>query len=101
MKCFFLLASIAGMIGGCTSDPGFTGVSGIREVGANDVTQCTYVTDIRAKPAVYGVLADQGIKYSRNTILASARDAGANTVVFDPVGSGVVVDRLHAVAYKC
>ena len=101
MKHIILLTAFAGIVGGCTSDPGFTGVTGIREVSANDVAQCTYVTDIRAKPAVYGVLADQGITYSRNTILASARDAGANTVVFDPVGSGAVVDRLHAVAYKC
>jgi hypothetical protein len=95
----FITASV--LLGGCTSDPGFTGVSGIREVSASEVSQCTYLTDIRAKPGVYGILAEQGIKYSRNTILASARDAGGNTVVFDPVEPGAVIDELHAVAYRC
>jgi len=89
------------MCAGCASDPGLTGVSGIRDASANEVAQCTYVTDIRAKPTVYGVFADQGIVYTRNTIRASARDAGANTVVFDPVEPGAIVDRIHAIAYRC
>lgn len=85
----------------CTPDPGFTGVSGVREATAAEVASCTYVTDIRMTPGVYGVLADQGVKYARNTMLADARDAGANTVVFDPVTPGAEVYELHAVAYRC
>jgi hypothetical protein len=33
--------------------------------------------------------------------MADARDAGANTVVFDPVTPGADVYELHAVAYRC
>lgn len=101
MKPILFGMAAAVLLMSCTADPGFTGVSGVREATAAEVASCTYLTDIRMTPGVYGVLADQGVKYARNTILADARDAGANTVVFDPVTPGADVYELHAVAYRC
>ncbi len=88
-------------IGGCTQDPGFVGVAGVRDATAAEVGACAYISDIRMKPGVYGTLADQGVKYARNKIMADARDGGANTVVFDPVTPGSDIYELHAVAYRC
>ena len=68
------LAALAAGLAGCTRDPGFTGVAGVREATAAEVAVCTYVSDIRMRPGTYGVLADQGLKYARNTIMADARD---------------------------
>lgn len=88
-------------LAGCTRDPGFVGVAGVREAEAGGVAQCAYVSDIRGTPSVFGPLADQGVKYMRNQIMADARDAGANTVVFDKVAPGAAIYELHAVAYRC
>lgn len=101
MKRIALGAVLAAGLAACTQDPGFVGVAGVREAAAAEVAACSYVTDIRMSPGVYGVLADQGLKYARNTIMADARDAGANTVVFDPVTPGADVYEIHAVAYRC
>lgn len=101
MKRGFLLVALAALAGACTRDPGFVGVSGVREGTAAEVASCSYVTDIRMKPAVYGLLADQGLKYARNTILSDARDAGANTVVFEAVSPGADVYELRGTAYRC
>lgn len=96
-----LAVALAAGLAGCMRDPGFTGVAGVREATAAEVAACTYVSDIRMKPGTYGLLADQGVKYARNTIMADARDAGADTVVFDSVTPGADVYELHAVAYRC
>lgn len=101
MNRIALGAVLAASLAACTQDPGFVGVAGVREAAAAEVAACSYVTDIRMSPGVYGVLADQGLKYARNTIMADARDAGANTVVFDPVTPGADVYEIHAVAYRC
>lgn len=101
MKQIALVAALVAAAGGCTRDPGFVGVAGVREAAKAEVAACTYVSDIRMKPGTYGLLADQGVKYARNTIMADARDAGANTVVFDSVTPGADVYELHAVAYRC
>lgn len=86
----------------CTSDPGFSGVAGMNEAEASEVTQCRYVTDLRMTPGVYGpVLAEQGLRYARNKIMADAKQSGADTVVFDKVVPGSDVYELHAIAYRC
>ena len=92
---------LAALVAACTSDPGFTGVAGVREATAAEVTACTYVTDISGSPSVYGPLATQGLKYMRNKIMADAQASGANTVVFDQATPGADVYKLHAVAYRC
>lgn len=95
-----ILAVVA--LAACTSDTGFTGVSGMNEAEASEVTQCGYVTDLRMAPGVYGpVLAEQGLRYARNKIMADAQRAGADTVVFDKVAPGSDVYEIHAVAYRC
>lgn len=96
-----LIATAAVVAAGCTQDPGFTGVSGVREADAASVAQCSYVTDISTTPGVYGQLATQGLKYARNRVMAEAQAAGANTVVFDQATPGADVYQLHAVAYRC
>ena len=88
-------------VSGCSQDPGFVRVSGVQEAMGAEVAQCAYLTDIRATPPVYGALADQGLQYARNRILADVRDAGGNTAVFDPAPPGAAVYELHAVAYRC
>ena len=89
------------LLGGCTQDPGFAGVAGVSEAEQSQVGACAYVMDISMEPGVYGPLASEGLKYAHNKVLASARDAGANTVVFDKVVPGVPVVAVHAVAYRC
>lgn len=101
MKHFLALAAAAAGMAACAQDPGLVGVAGVREASAAEVAQCTYLTDIRMTPGLYGPLAGQGLKYARNKILADARDAGGNTVVFDTVTPGADVYELHAVAYRC
>lgn len=85
----------------CTNDPGFRGVSGVRAVTAAEAGGCSYVTDIRATPGVYGPLAQQGLEYTRNIVLADAQKAGANAVVFDEVSPGALVTEVRARAYRC
>lgn len=96
----FGLSLVAGLAA-CTSDPGFVGVPGMRETDAASVTACRYIQNITGRPSVFGPLASQGVRYSHNQILAMARDAGADTVVFDPVSPGADVYELRAVAYRC
>lgn len=99
---FGALAAMAGLVlGGCSNDPGFAGVTGVREANANEVAACRYITDINMRPGVYGILAEEGVKYARNTIMADAKDAGANTVVFDQVAPGADIYKLHAQAFSC
>lgn len=99
-RLFCALAAL--MLAGCTNDPGFTGVAGVREAEPGQVAGCRYVTDIRMAPGVYGpVLAEQGLRYARNKIMADAKEAGADTVVFDKVVPGTDVYELHAVAWRC
>lgn len=102
MRNIPLLAVLSAVIFGCTNDPGFTGVSGVREAAPGDVLACRYISDISARPALYGpVLGQEALKYSRNTILAEALDSGANTVVFEQVTPGSDIYKLHAKAYSC
>jgi hypothetical protein len=89
------------LVSGCVTDPGLTGVPGVREVPAAEAASCAYVADIRSTPGVYGPLAAQGVAYARNRILADARDAGANTVVFEQVSPGTDIYELRATAYRC
>jgi hypothetical protein len=98
-----LIPALAALItlGACAQDPGFAPPPGVREATAAEVTTCAYVSDIRMKPGVYGPLADQGLKYARNRVLADARDAGANTVVFGQVTPGADVYAVTATAYRC
>lgn len=96
-----MLIAVAALVA-CTSDPGFSGVAGMNEAEASEVTQCRYVTDLRMTPGVYGpVLAEQGLRYARNKIMADAKQSGADTVVFDKVAPGSDVYELHAIAYRC
>ena len=102
MDRIMVAVTVAGLLAGCTSDPGFRGVPGIREATAAEVVSFRYIVNISGKPSVYGpVLGPEGLKYTRNRILADARDAGANTVVFDQVTPGAEVYELHATAYAC
>lgn len=101
MRHFAMLLAGAAGLAACTSDPGFTGVAGVREAGPAEVAACRRITDIRGTPSVFGPLATQGLKYMRNKIMADAQAAGANTVVFDQATPGADVYELHAVAYAC
>ncbi len=53
--------------GGCTSDPGFTGVSGVREATAGDVLACHYISDISMRPSLYGPVLGQEALEARAT----------------------------------
>lgn len=102
MRKIMALALATAPIAGCTNDPGFTGVYGVREAAATEVSACRYISDISMRPSLYGpVLGQEALKYSRNTILAEAKDSGANTVVFDQATPGTDVYNLHAKAYSC
>lgn len=92
--------AVAVLLAGCTN-PGQRDVAGVRQASAAEVAQCRYVADFRARPGVYGVLADQGVQLAVRQIKIDAREAGADTVVFDPVAPDTLVTSLHAVAYDC
>lgn len=90
------------ILSGCvTDDPGFRGVTGVREITAEEAAACTYVMNIRSKPSVYGPLAQQGLRYSRNQVLDYAKSNGANAVLFDSVSPGTDVYEVKAAAYRC
>lgn len=101
MKRKSILMAVALMAGACTNDPGFTGVSGVREATQAEVAQCRYISNISMTPGVYGPLATQGLKYARNKVKADAQTSGADTVVFDQVTPGADVYEVKAVAYRC
>lgn len=94
---------VAGLLalGACTTDPGFTGVGGVREISAAEATSCRYISDFQMTPGVYGPLAGQGLRYARNKVMSDARNAGANAIIFDKVAPGADVYEVHAVAYDC
>jgi hypothetical protein len=102
MRVFLNCAATAAlMLAGCTRDPGFVPVRGVDEITAAQAASCAYLVDIRMKPGVYGPLADQGVKYARNSILADAKAAGGNAVVFKPVSPGTDLTLVEATAYRC
>lgn len=101
MRWIFVVLTGGISLAACSSDPGFTGASGVREATAQEVSQCKYISDISMTPGVYGQLATQGLKYARNKVMAEAQAAGANTIVFDQATPGADVYQLHAVAYHC
>jgi hypothetical protein len=96
-----VVLAAAGALAACAADPGFVPVSGVRDIAQAEAAQCSYVSDFRMVPPVYGPLAGQGLRYARNRIMADARDAGANAIVFDPVAPGADVLEIHAVGYRC
>ena len=98
---YYAIPAAAVMLVACAPDPGFVPVSGVREISQAEAAQCSYVSDFRMTPPVYGPLAGQGLRYARNKIIADAREAGANAVVFDPVTPGADVYSIHAVGYRC
>ena len=101
MKTLSALAGAVLVLAAC-NDPGFRGVTGVRTAEASEVGSCRFVSTITMKPGVYGpVLGDQGIKYARNKVLDSARESGANTVVFDRVEPGAAVYLVSARAFSC
>lgn len=73
----------------------------VRVATKAEVAHCAYVTNISDTPGLYGALASQGIDYARKAVLDGAAQAGANTVVFDPVDPGAMVTKLTATAYRC
>lgn len=85
----------------CAPDPGLVPVSGVRDIAPAEAARCSHVSDFRMTPPVYGPLAGQGLRYARNRVMADARDAGANAIVFDPVVPGADVLEIHAVGYRC
>lgn len=92
-----LAAALA--LAGCTNP---AGVAGVREATQAEVASCAYVSNIRMTPGLYGpVVGDQALKYARNTVMADARNAGANTVVFAQATPGTEVYMVEAVAYRC
>lgn len=94
------LAAVAAL-SGC-NDPGFRGVSGVRTAEASEVARCTFLETVAITPSVYGpVLGEQGLRYARNKVLASAQADGADTVVFDRVEPGAMVYEVKAQAYRC
>ena len=100
-QVFRLSALTALGLAACT-DPGFYGVEGVQDALASQVTACTYLTDISMTPGVYGpVVSDQALRYARTKVLADAKEAGANTVVFAPVPPGGEVYLIQAKAYRC
>ncbi len=94
-------ALAAALVAGCTQDPGFVPVRGVDEITAAQAASCAYLLDIRMKPGVYGPLADQGVKYARNRVLADAKAAGGNAVVFKAVSPGTDLTVIEATAYRC
>ena len=94
---------LAGLVGfaACTSDPGFSTVGGVREITTAEAASCSYISDFRMTPGVYGPLAGQGLRYARNKVMFDARNAGANAILFDKVAPGADVYEVHAVAYRC
>jgi hypothetical protein len=101
MRQGLTLAAVAALVAGCTGQPGFTPVYGVREATPAEVAACRYISDISMTPGVYGPLAAPGLKYARNSIMADALDAGANTIVFDQATPGTDIYKLHARAYAC
>ena len=92
----------ATLLAACSQDPGFVGVPGIREAEAQEVTACSYLSNITMTPGVYGpLLAEQGLRYARNKVKQDALAAGANTVVFEKVTPGTDVYQIRATAYRC
>ena len=101
MKPYPFLVIVPLAVAGC-NDPGFTGVNGVQDALPSQVTNCTYITDIRMTPGVYGPgLRDRALLYARNKVLADAKDAGGNTVVFAPAPAEGEIYLIEAKAYRC
>lgn len=96
------MGAVLGCVASCAQDPASLPVTGVSEAQAEEVGACTLVTSIRSTPGIYGpLLAEEGLRQARNAVLKDAKDAGANTVVFDKVAPGAPVYEVTAGAYRC
>lgn len=96
-----LLPVLVLALGGCMNGSSPVPTAPVRVASAAEVTQCKYVMNLSDKPGLYGAFATQGQDYARKSILDSAAQAGANTVVFDKIEPGSMVTELTATAYRC
>ncbi len=101
MERILLIGVVIGLLSACVENTGLRGVTGVRAITEAEAASCTYVTNIRSQPSVYGPLAQQGLEASRNQVLGFAKDNGANAVVFVPVSPGALVTEVRATAYRC
>ncbi len=97
-----VLIATATIIAACQPAPGLVGVPEVRLASSAEVVTCTPVQIISTTPGLYGpILGQQAIEYARNDTLAAARDAGANTFVFDETPPGEPIYVVRGTAYRC
>lgn len=97
-----LLIAASVLVAGCVAEKtGMVAVSDIREITLVEAQSCTLLTNVRSRPGVYGPLASQGVEIARNQALSSAKEAGANAVVIEPVSPGEQVYEVRLGAYRC
>lgn len=101
MRTRYILLTIPALAA-CEPAPGLVGVPEVRVASAAEVMGCQPIEIISTTPGLYGpVLGQQAIEYARNDTLATAREAGANTFVFDETPPGQPVYVVRGTAYRC
>jgi hypothetical protein len=93
-----LLPLVALLLAGCASTAPVT-LEGVQSADAGGVTGCRYVDDVAGSSTVGGSM---GLDRARLEALEQAKAAGANRVVWVPLGqSGFGWVRVAGKAYKC
>ncbi|PTX55638.1 hypothetical protein C8N43_0277 [Litoreibacter ponti] len=98
MKNLMIPAALGAALTACT--PAIYEVPGVVEKLPSEVANCERVGRVTGKPGVFGPLAEIGLQDARRAAEQTAKEAGANTIVYDPLPEGEVYE-LPATVYKC
>jgi hypothetical protein len=97
MICAALIALAA-----CEAPEPFADRSGVAEASAAEVSACTPLTVITTTPGISGTIGrDKALEISRNETKEKAREAGADTVVWENGGPGSEDLFVRARTYRC
>ena len=97
-----LLATAALALAACEPASPLVDRSGIREVAANDARGCTPISVITTTTGVTGSIGrEKALELARNETKEKAREAGADTVVYENGWPGSDDLFVRAAAYRC
>ena len=93
---------IVSVLAACQPASPLVDTSGVREATLADVSNCKPISILTTTTGVTGTIArDKSMEIARNETKSMAREAGANTVVYQNGGPGSDDLFVRAEAYVC
>ncbi len=103
MRVAVSLAVLAGLVlAGCEPASPLVDRSGVAEASAYEVASCTPISVITTTTGISGTLGrEKALELARNETKDKAREAGADTVVWENGGPGSADLFVRAGTYRC